>query len=122
MGLEDEADLPVADGGELQLIKLAQVFAVELDASTRGVIQRADDLQQRALAGTRRADDGEGFASVNGERNSIEHGETAAAGCGVMFREVRELQQHGAPRYRGRRGGRQEDLRSAELRTVSGAS
>ena len=93
--LEDEADLPVANGGELNVIKLAQIFAGEFNASASGVVERADDLQERALAGAGRADDGQRFTSIDGKRNVFENCQRPAAGCGIAFREVCELQQHG---------------------------
>ena len=68
MGLKDEADLPVADFGQLQLVELAEVLAVEQHRAARGPVQRADDLQQRALARAGRADDGKGFAARDFER------------------------------------------------------
>ena len=57
VGLEDEADLLVADGGELQFIELAEVFASKFNAPARGAVERADDLQQSAFAGAAAPDD-----------------------------------------------------------------
>jgi hypothetical protein len=42
--LEDKADLPVADGGELEVVEPAQVLAGEFNAAAGGAVQRADDL------------------------------------------------------------------------------
>ena len=71
--MKDEADLPVADFGELQVVELAEVFAIEQHRAARGPVQRADDLQQGALAGAGRADDGDSFAARDFERHGAEH-------------------------------------------------
>src|SRR2546426_657526 len=45
MRLENEADLPVSDCGQVKLAELVQVLAVEQDLTVGGPIQRADDVQ-----------------------------------------------------------------------------
>ena len=85
VGLEHEADLPIADGGELEFVELTQISSSKLDAAGRGLIERADDLQQRALAGTGRSHDSERFAGVDLQRKVIEHGQRSAARRGVAF-------------------------------------
>ena len=84
MRLEDEADLPVPHGGELLIVQGAQVLPVEGDRPARGPVERADDLQQRALARTGRADDGEGFAARDFERHIVEHRQGPGVGGRVV--------------------------------------
>jgi hypothetical protein len=55
MRLKHEADLAVANLGELQVVEGGEIFAIQQDFAARGAIQRADDLQQRALTRNRSA-------------------------------------------------------------------
>jgi len=48
MRLKDETNLPVAHGGELEIVKGREILSVEQHLSVRGPVQRADDLQQCA--------------------------------------------------------------------------
>ena len=95
--MKDESKLPVADGGEFQVVELIQILAVEEDSSARGPVQRADDLQQRALARTRWADDGKGFAPSDFERNAGEHAPAVRAAPavrdGVAFGHLGQSEQ-----------------------------
>ena len=55
--LEDEPDLAVADIGELVVVEVADVDAVEQVAAARRDVEAADDVHQRRLAAARRAHD-----------------------------------------------------------------
>ena len=57
-GLEDEADLLVADARQLVVVQLADQLAVEPVAALGGRVQAADQVHQRGLAGAGRAHDG----------------------------------------------------------------
>ena len=59
MELEDEPDLPVPHRRELGLGLLAVGAAVETHRAARRRIERAEQVQQRALARSARADDGD---------------------------------------------------------------
>jgi hypothetical protein len=50
MHLKYEPNLPTANPGQLIVIELRQISAVQEDVPARRVIQSADDIQQRALA------------------------------------------------------------------------
>ena len=76
--LEDEADLPVPHRGELLIVQGAQILPVESDRPAGGPVERADDVQQGALARTGGADDGEGFAPRDFERHIVEHSQSAS--------------------------------------------
>ena len=50
MGLEDEADLAIAEGGELQFIELGQVLVVEADLAAGWAVEGSDDVEQGTFA------------------------------------------------------------------------
>ncbi len=51
-GLEDEADLLVADTGEFVVVELGDVVAVEPVFALRGRVKAADEVHQRGFAGS----------------------------------------------------------------------
>jgi hypothetical protein len=71
--LEDKADLTVARVGDLFLVQLPNILAFKEDLPARGPIQRADDIEQGALAGTGGANDGGGFSRVYFEAYAVKH-------------------------------------------------
>ena len=58
-GLEDKADLLVADAGQLIVVQFADQLAVEPVAAFGGRIQAANQIHQRGLAGAGGAHDGD---------------------------------------------------------------
>jgi hypothetical protein len=58
-GLEDEADLLVADAGEFVVVELADVVAVEPVLALGRGVEAADEVHQRRLAGAGGAHDGD---------------------------------------------------------------
>ena len=77
--LEDEADFFRPDAVQILGGNPGHVFAVEPDFARSGTIEAADQIDQRGLAGTRRAHDGQPLAGCNLERNVIEGADDAAA-------------------------------------------
>ncbi len=67
--LEDEADLAVAQVGEIVLVHLADVHAVDLIAAARWYVQAAEDVHQRALAAAGAAHDRHQVAGVDAQRD-----------------------------------------------------
>ena len=65
MRLENETNLPVADGRELLLVQPAEILAVQPQAAGGWLVERSDDVEQRALATARRTNDGDGFTGHN---------------------------------------------------------
>ena len=63
--LEDEADVLVADRGELVVGQLADVLARQLVRAGVGDVEAAEHVHQRRLARTRRAHDRDEFAGVD---------------------------------------------------------
>ena len=82
--LEDEANLPVPHRGDLLVIQPIQIPPIKRHRAARRSVERADDLEQRTLARTRRADDGEGFAECNFERHLVEHRQGPGVGGRVV--------------------------------------
>ena len=67
VALENESDAAIADFGDFLVVERRDFLAAEQDFSGSGAIERADQIEQRAFAGTGRADDGERFAGRDGE-------------------------------------------------------
>ena len=63
--LKDEADFPVADGGEFVVIELADQAAREPVIAARGRIEAADQVHQRGFSRAGRTHDGDVFAFVD---------------------------------------------------------
>ncbi len=61
-GLEDEADLLVADAGELVVVELGDVVAVEPVFTLGRGVEAADEVHQGGLAGAGGAHDGDVLA------------------------------------------------------------
>ena len=73
MILKDETDPATAKVGQLRLVEHERIFAVEPHAAGRRPIERADDVQQRALARSARPDHGQILAGRKRERHAAEH-------------------------------------------------
>src|SRR5688572_24136036 len=67
MKLEDEADLTVAHAGKPRGGHLRQFFAGQPDTAAAGQIERADAMEERALARSRGAHDRQELARVDVE-------------------------------------------------------
>ena len=79
MELVDEADHAIAQRAALRFGKGVQVATVDFDAAGVGPVEAAEDLQQRRLARTRRADDGEALAGAHIEVQATQHLERRGA-------------------------------------------
>ncbi len=66
-GLEDEADLLVANAGELVVVELGDVVAVEPVVALRGRVEAADEVHQRGFAGAGGAHDGDVLVVADAE-------------------------------------------------------
>src|SRR4029077_3111305 len=75
--LEDEADLRTPEAGERVLVESAEVFSVQPHAPGGGPVQAREQTQQRRLAASRRADDGDEAARVYLEADILQHCELA---------------------------------------------
>ena len=71
--LEYEADLLVADVGELVAVELGDVDPVEQVATARRTVEAAEQVHERGLAGAARAHERHEFAAVNLDRDAA-HG------------------------------------------------
>ena len=70
--LKDEADLAVADIGELALAHARDVHAVDGDGAAGGAVQAADDPQQRTFPAARGPDDADHFVTMNLELHAAQ--------------------------------------------------
>ena len=60
--LEDEADVTVAQRRQVGVAEACDVVAGDVDRARRRQVERADEVEQRALPGSRRSDDGDEVA------------------------------------------------------------
>ena len=65
--LEHEADVAFAELGALLLLQAADLLAEQLVGALGGVVQEAEDVEQRGFAAARRPHDGDELAVVDGE-------------------------------------------------------
>src|SRR3989442_1551512 len=74
IGLKDEADLSIANPGQLVVTERRDVVAIEDVAAGGWLIEAADQVHQAALARARRPHDGDELALRDVERNPFEGG------------------------------------------------
>ena len=72
MGLEDEADLPVPEGGKVPGAQPEDIRPGHPERAAVGRQQGAEDLQERGLAGAGRAHDGHDLALFHLKINALE--------------------------------------------------
>src|SRR5207249_4795495 len=94
MELKHEADFPVANGSKLRRRKSGQLLAVEQDLARVRLVKRAKDVEERALSGTGRADDGERFALLHLKRNIFQNIDAAQAAGIVAFADTGQFEEH----------------------------
>ena len=87
MLLKHEADLPAAERGQRGFVELERILARQPDAAGGRRLERADDRQQRALAGAAGAEDRQVFAAPQRERHAGEHAERLAR-RGILLDDV----------------------------------
>ena len=72
-GLEHESELFVSDRGERAIVAPAEVQAVDTDGAGVGMVETADEVEQRALAAAGRTDRGHELAGVDFEIDPAQH-------------------------------------------------
>ena len=78
--MEHKADVALAELGALFFLEAADLGAEELIRAAGGIIQQAQDIQQRGLATARRSHDGDELAVLDFKGNAVER-------CGLdLFR------------------------------------
>ena len=93
--LEDEPDQVRTHAGQLTIAHRRGVDAGDADDPAGRPIERADDVQQRRLAGARRPDDRRQFAVAHFERHRVEGTDRRLAG--VLLDDVDQLERQLAP-------------------------
>src|SRR4029434_10711777 len=71
--LKDEPDVPVAKLHQRGIVQRSQVGICQMNRPRIGAIQSAKQMQQRALADSRCADDGEHLALCDAEAQIAQH-------------------------------------------------
>jgi len=71
-GLEDEADLLVADAGELVIVERGDVVAVEPVAAAGGRVEASDEVHQGGFAGAGGAHDGDVLVVADAQVDAAE--------------------------------------------------
>jgi hypothetical protein len=72
--LVDETQVAVARLALLRRAQAGQILAIKQDPAGAGRVEPAEQMQQRALARARTADDGQGLAGPDVEVNTLQHG------------------------------------------------
>ena len=72
--LEHEADVALAELGALLFLEAAHFGAEEFIGTAGGIVQQAQNVQQRGFAAARRAHDGDELAVLDFEGNAVERG------------------------------------------------
>ena len=70
--LIDQPDLPASVDGQRRFFHMTDVIAVDDDPALAGHIDTAQQMQQRALAGTAGTDDGDKFARIDGKADIVQ--------------------------------------------------
>jgi hypothetical protein len=85
--LKDEADPFGAKAGQVRGRQRERIHVTEHDGSAAGTVQRAEDVEQRALSRPARAHDGEGFAGPHRERDGAQNHERLGR-CRIILVQV----------------------------------
>ena len=70
--LEHEADVALAEFGALALLQLAHLLTEQLVGAARGVVQEAEDVEQRGFAAARRPHHGHELAGLDFEGDTVQ--------------------------------------------------
>ena len=80
-GLEDEAELVAAHGGQLLVVHAGQIAAGDEDVPGCGGVQAGQAVQEGGLARARRAHDGDELAAAHGQAHAVQGGHPRLAGA-----------------------------------------
>jgi len=80
--LEDEADVLIAEGGEVSSGQSPWILAENFEVSGRGAIESPGEVQEGTFAAAGRSADGERGSGDNFEVDGGENGEVGLSGCG----------------------------------------
>ena len=79
VGLEDEADVLVAETCQLPLLQSEDIGIPIMQGAGVGAVEGAENLQQGGLAGTRGTDNGDHLALLDADTHVFQHMEVAVA-------------------------------------------
>src|SRR5262245_21331472 len=92
--LKDEADVPVAELDERRIRQRQQRSLPHLDRSGIRPIEPAQQVQERALANARRADERHHLASLNVEIDVAQHVQSGAPGLVGLVQAADAYERH----------------------------
>ena len=101
--LKDESDMPVAEVGQFATVERQHVGTVDKEAARIGLVECADDLEQRGFACAAGPYDADNFAFFNVEVDALEHLEWAEG-----FPDSVEFYHNGV-KVNGKRRKKQEE-------------
>ncbi len=87
MILKHEADVAIAEIGERGLRQIENFLVVEAHRAAGWLVESAENMKQRALAGAARPHNGQGFAAIEVEIDIPKHAQRTAA-RGIIFTEL----------------------------------
>ena len=96
IALENEADLLVADVGQLPVGPVGDVGAVEDVVPVGGNIQTAQNVHQGGLARAGGPDDGHELPTVDGQSHAVQGPDLALLALVVDFINIFDLYEHGS--------------------------
>src|SRR5215471_13471315 len=104
VALEHEPERLAAQPGQLVPAEARHILAQEAVRAARGAIEAAEDVHQRRLSRTRRADDGDELALVNGQVDAVQHLDRELAGAVRLGDAAERNERHDARAlaFRGR--------------------
>ena len=84
-GLEDEADVFVAEEGESAVAAVGHALAVDFHDAAGGDVEESEQVHEGGLAGAGAADDHDEFAGMDVEVDAVERGDGGVAHLVVAF-------------------------------------
>ena len=96
VALENEADLPVADAGQVLVLQGGDIGPIQLILPMGGHVQTAQHVHHGGLARTGRTHDGHKFPPVDLEGHAIQRPDLALLSLVINFVKVFDVNEHGA--------------------------
>ena len=98
--LEDEPKLFVAEMGFFHGRHVRQAFALEQYLARGRRVQRAEQVEEGGFARSRRSDDGEGFASTDGQVHIFQNGDALRRSLAGLLDAGKLVEHRGRGRVR----------------------
>ena len=92
MELKHESDGPIPERREGLVGPVRDGFAGDADGSARRRVERAEEVEERALARTAGSDDRHHLSALDSQIDAVENGDGSAVATAVHLRQVNCLQ------------------------------